>query len=130
MQTVSTRRLPLAISLLSWCVCLAAAPSYAQSTERTGEELYRSACVSCHGPDGKGQLRSVVGFDTELPDFTSCGFTTPEADGDWSAVIHKGGTIRALSRRMPSFVDALKDEEIDRIIDYIRGFCREPGWPR
>jgi hypothetical protein len=94
------------------------------------EQLYRSACVACHGPNGKGQPQSLVGFDTPLPDFTDCSFTTPEADLDWSSVVHKGGTIRALDRRMPSFIDALSEEEIDRVIGYIRGFCAEPGWPR
>ncbi len=96
----------------------------------SGEQLYRSACASCHGPDGKGQPKSVVGFDTPLPDFTDCGFTTPEADLDWSSVIHKGGRARALDRRMPAFIDALSEDEIDRIIGYVRGFCAEAGWPR
>jgi hypothetical protein len=31
---------------------------------------------------------------------------------------------------MPAFVDALSDDEIDRVIEYVRTFCREPGWPR
>lgn len=105
----------------------------AQTVDRSGmsgEDLYRAGCVSCHGPDGKGQPRSVVGFDTPLPDFTDCGFATPEADLDWSAVVHKGGTIRALDRRMPAFVDALTSDEINRTVDYLRGFCAETGWPR
>jgi hypothetical protein len=45
-------------------------------------------------------------------------------------VIHKGGRIRALDHRMPSFGDALTDDEIDRVIDHLRTFCQEPGWPR
>src|SRR5262245_64161205 len=82
---------------------------YAQASDRsgmTGAQLYDAACAACHAKDGKGQPRSVVGFDTPLPDFTNCSFTTPEADFDWSSVIHRGGRARALSRRMPSFVDA------------------------
>src|SRR5262249_28977231 len=105
----------------------------AQPVDRSGmsgQALYEAACVACHGKDGKGQPRSVVGFDTPLPDFTDCAFTTPEADRDWSSVVHLGGRARALSRRMPSFVDALSDGEIARVIDYVRGFCRDTRWPR
>ena len=72
----------------------------------------------------------MVGFDTPLPDFTDCEFTTPEPDPDWISVVHFGGDVRALDRRMPAFVDALSDDDIDRVIEYVRTFCREPGWPR
>jgi mono/diheme cytochrome c family protein len=107
-----------------------AAPAPIDRSNMTGEQLYRSACAACHAPDGRGQPQSVVGFDAPLPDFTSCSFTTPEADADWSSVVHRGGRIRALDHRMPSFIDALTDDEIDRVIGYVRGFCTQRGWPR
>ncbi len=96
----------------------------------TTGQLYQAACAACHGTDGKGQPRSIVGFDTPLPDFTDCAFTTPEADLDWTSVIHRGGGIRALHRRMPAFGDALSEQEIERLVGHLRGFCAEPAWPR
>ena len=69
----------------------------------TGEDVYRAACVSCHGADGTGAARTSVGFDTRLPDFTDCSFATKEPDGDWSATIHNGGPARGFSRIMPAF---------------------------
>jgi len=96
----------------------------------TGEQLYQTACAACHGRDGKGQPESVVGFDTPLPDFTDCAFTTPEADLDWSSVVHMGGRARALDRRMPAFGEALSGLEIDNVIHHLRSFCAEPSWPR
>ena len=123
----------VSILLVSVVWFLAGVGLHAQTVDHshmTGEQLFRVACVACHGADGKGQPAAVVGFNTPLPDFTDCRFTTPEADLDWSSVVHKGGRIRALDRRMPSFVDALSEEDIDRVIGYIRGFCTERGWPR
>jgi len=31
---------------------------------------------------------------------------------------------------MPAFGGVLADAEIDSLIDHLRGFCAEPGWPR
>jgi mono/diheme cytochrome c family protein len=99
--------------------------------EKTGEELYRAACAACHAADGRGQARSTVGFDTSLPDFTDCGFATPEADADWIAVVHQGGPVRAFDRLMPAFGEMLPVADIQRIIRYVRGFCSSAAvWPR
>jgi len=96
---------------------------------QTGADLYRYACAACHGDDGRGQPREMVGFDTPIPDFTDCQFVTSEADVDWNAVVHLGGPARALDRHMPAFGEALSAEQIRRVIDYVRGFCRSRAWP-
>jgi mono/diheme cytochrome c family protein len=99
---------------------------------RTGEQLYRSACMSCHGPDGRGQPKAVLGFDPPptFPDFTDCPVSSVEPDDMWVAVVHRGGRARGLSHIMPAFADALSDAEIDRLVQYLHGMCTEPGWPR
>jgi len=104
-------------------------PSPGLSDASTGEAIYRAACVTCHGPDGKGSPRSTVGFDTPLPDFTDCAFATAEAEVDWHAVVHEGGRIRGLNRRMPAFGDALTAAQIDAVVGYLRHFCGNGAWP-
>ena len=110
--------------------CVAQVGTPAPRSVRSGKELYDASCAACHARDGRGAPRSVVGFDTPLPDFTDCGFATPEADADWFAVTHQGGRVRAFDRRMPAFGEALTDDEISRTIDFVRGFCTDPAWPR
>src|SRR5205823_6047986 len=46
----------------------------------TGEHIYKSACVACHGPDGRGTPKTIAGFEPpdSFPDFTRCDQTTPE----------------------------------------------------
>lgn len=95
-----------------------------------GRERYESACAACHGSDGRGLPQTIVGFDTAIPDFTDCGFATPEPDLDWLAVMHDGGPARAFSRRMPAFGEVLTADELDGILGYVRGFCTERAWPR
>jgi hypothetical protein len=86
--------------------------------------------------DGKGSPPAVVGFDLPLPnghdfpDFTDCATNTVEPLGDWMAVAHRGGPVRALDRRMPAFGDALSEEQIERAVKYLWTFCDDSAWPR
>jgi len=96
---------------------------------RSGADIYRDGCLACHGPDGRGAERSQIGFEGELPDFTDCAFGTPEPDADWMAIVHKGGPVRAFSRRMPAFDGLLADEEIARVVAHLRTFCTAREWP-
>lgn len=114
----------IALSLLAGGVSLDAQEA------RSDEQLYRAACAACHAADGRGAPQAAVGFDIPLPDFTDCSFATREPDADWFAIAHHGGPVRAFDRMMPAFGEALTPDEIQRSIDYIRGFCPEPAWPR
>jgi len=98
----------------------------------TGEQIYKAACIACHGSDGTGAAQSLRAFEPPrtFPDFTQCDQTTPEPDTAWKAVIVHGGPTRGFSQIMPSFSDALTSEQIDKVIHYMRGFCKESGWPR
>ena len=102
----------------------------------TGQQIFEAACATCHGMDGKGSPAAVVGFDLPLPnghgfpDFTDCATNTVEPLGDWMAVAHRGGPVRALDRRMPAFGDALSDDQIERAVKYLWTFCDDPAWPR
>jgi mono/diheme cytochrome c family protein len=106
---------------------------HAQSVDRSaldGRRLYDAACSACHGRDGRGQPIAVRGFEVDLPDFTDCSLTTPEADLDWLSVVHQGGPARAFDRMMPAFGDELSEAQILLVIDHVRTFCSERGWPR
>ena len=110
-----------------------AAPKQSSKTLKlsTGKEIFQAACIGCHGPDGKGQPQTTSGFEppATFPDFTDCNATTRETDETWRSIIHLGGRARGFSEIMPSFTEALSGEQIDKVIGYLRGFCKEPSWP-
>jgi mono/diheme cytochrome c family protein len=125
-------------ALIALFVFVAASLSFGQAGKdssrqlESGEQIYKSACVACHGSDGTGTPKSISGFEPPrtFPDFTRCDQTTPEENSAWKAVIVHGGPTRGFSQIMPSFRDALTSEQIDSVIKYLRSFCRNSHWPR
>ena len=110
--------------IVAWvaALCILFAPAAGAQT-RSGAVLFAWGGAAGRGRDGRGQPRSRVGFETPLPDFTDCSFATPEADGDWTAIVQRGGPVRAFDRRMPAFGEVLSQAEIQRVLDHVRGFC-------
>ncbi|MCC7173885.1 MAG: cytochrome c [Bryobacterales bacterium] len=108
---------------------LSAAALTAQATN--GGQIFRANCAACHGADGRGAPDSARGFEPPptFPDFTDCVATAREPGRFWSAIVHNGGPARGFSEIMPSFREALSSEQIAQVLDYVRGFCREPAWP-
>src|SRR5690348_5787090 len=102
------------------------------SRAENGERIYRSACVACHGSDGRGMPRTQAGFapPRTFPDFTRCDQTTPEANIAWKDIIEHGGPSRGFSQIMPAFGEALSSAQIDDLISYLRTLCRNPHWAR
>jgi len=97
----------------------------------TGKEIYDAACIGCHGPGGRGQPQTTLGFEppSTFPDFSDCNGSTPERAFDWKATIHEGGRARGFSEIMPSFAEALTIEQIDMVAKYLRTLCADPSWP-
>ena len=129
--------LPLAaVAILSRPAVLAAqtagGPAPSKLTLDTGQQIYAAGCVSCHGPNGEGQSQNLAGFEppATFPDFSDCVTSTVEPDVQWRAIITHGGPARGFSRIMPSFKDLLSQEQIGKVIAYVRTMCTDDAWPR
>jgi mono/diheme cytochrome c family protein len=97
----------------------------------TGKEIFEAACIGCHGPGGKGQPQTTLGFEppATFPDFSDCNGSTREKTYDWRSVIHQGGPVRGFVEIMPSFGEALTLGQIDMVMQYLREQCSEKAWP-
>src|SRR5690348_6509947 len=80
-----------------------------------GERIYTSACVACHGADGRGTTQAIAGFERpeNFPDFTRCDQTTSELNSAYATVITYGRPYRGFSQIMPSFAKALTPKQVD-----------------
>ncbi len=117
-----------------WLALAVHAPAQSSGAKdlKTGKEIWNAGCAGCHGGDGRGARQSTIGFEKPdtYPDFTRCDQTTPEDHWEWKSVIRDGGPSRGFSPIMPSFRGALTSRQIDAVMEYMRGFCKETGWPR
>ena len=122
----------LLTTLATHQVALLASSANSRLRLGSGREIYMAACVSCHGPDGTGQSQNLAGFQrpSSFPDFTDCHGSSGEPDLQWRAVITNGGPARGFSQIMPAFKDALTQEQIGKVIEYLRSLCTQKAWPR
>jgi mono/diheme cytochrome c family protein len=121
---------PLALLTAALPALAQDASSLSDLSGADGRSIYVAACAACHGADGRGLDRALVGFDEPLPDFTDCSFASREPDADWVIVAHEGGPIRGFSEMMPAFGEALEEDDLQRAVEHVRGFCLDASWPR
>ena len=91
-------------------LCLAAGGLRAQDVA-SGEKVFKAKCISCHGPDGKGD--TTVGKATKARNLSSEEVKN-ESDATWTEIITKG------KNKMPSYDKKISDAEVKDVIAYVR----------
>ena len=99
--------LMLAIGFLLLC-----APAQAG----TGEDLFKSKCATCHGPDGTA--KTTMGTMLKIRDLASDD-VQKQTDADLDRTITKG------KNKMPAFDGKLKKEQIDQLVGFIRQLAKK-----
>jgi putative copper export protein/mono/diheme cytochrome c family protein len=80
-----------------------------------GEALFRTHCVGCHGPQGRGDGPAAAGLSPQPADLTAA-HVDDHTDGDifWWLTYGVAGTA------MPSFVQTLSESERWELIRFLR----------
>jgi mono/diheme cytochrome c family protein len=92
-------------SIIVVCLVLIAACADPPPPEASGEEIYRQLCANCHGNDLNGGVGPAVG----------AGSNSAAQDDDFLVL-----TVTRGRGPMPSFESTLSDEQIARVVDYLR----------
>jgi cytochrome c551 len=95
-----TAKIALAATLLAVVSCVGR-----PDNDATGEEIYLQLCANCHASDLSGGIGPALGPGSEA---------SSQPDEFLVAAIHDG------RGRMPSFRSSLDDEQLDRLIAYLR----------
>ena len=92
-------------SIIVLCLLLITACADPPPPEASGEEIYRQLCANCHGNDLNGGVGPAVG----------AGSNSAAQDDDFLVL-----TVTRGRGPMPSFESTLSDEQIARVVDYLR----------
>ena len=90
---------------------LLAAPAFADDAA----DVWRAKCRNCHGEDGKAQTK--VGKAQKIDDFSNAAWQAKHTDADIKEVIRDG----VPDTKMKPYKEKLSAEEIDALVQYIRG---------
>jgi mono/diheme cytochrome c family protein len=99
-----------------WLACAAASAAHAQDAK----QLYDKNCGSCHGPSGKGDGPAGKILKPPPADFASA--LKGKADAEIAKIIKEGGKAVGRSAMMPAFGAKLKDDQLQGIVEYVKGF--------
>ena len=86
-----------------------------------GRQRYEKQCAFCHGLDGKGQqAQTGIQFYPPVPSLVDK--ENEMSDGQIHSIISKGIRYTA----MPSFAKALREEEIWKVVLWVRRLPQQP----
>lgn len=83
-----------------------------------GKILFTSACVQCHGPEGKGDGPAAVSLDPKPRNLTDHARMLAMSDRYMYELISRGGVAVGKSAQMPPF--ALNPQDINNIIAFVK----------
>jgi mono/diheme cytochrome c family protein len=81
-----------------------------------GGIVFRTYCVLCHGPDGKGDGRAAKMYTPKPANLT----VSPFNDGYKEMIIRGGGVSVGRSAFMPPWGDELSNEQIHDLVAFLR----------
>ncbi len=85
------------------------------------KQLYEKACATCHGASGKGDGPTGQMLQPKPADFTTALKGKDEAY--LTKVVREGGASVGKSPMMPPYQGALSNEQIQGLIQYVKGFA-------
>lgn len=112
-------------SKINWATTPAAGPEVVTPTVAEqgdplarGKATYTTICLSCHGPEGKGDGPVAAALNPKPRDFTDKAYMAQLDDKYLFEVISKGGAAVGKSPLMPPA--ALGEQDIRNVIEYIK----------
>ncbi|MBV7256448.1 PQQ-dependent sugar dehydrogenase [Pacificimonas sp. WHA3] len=98
-----------------------AAPVTALTAEQTAS-LWGVNCARCHGAEGRGDGPDSEELGAYVPDFGDPNYHKWRSDEALKAVLVGGGLAVGQSPMMPPWEGVLSDQEMDALVQHVRGF--------
>jgi mono/diheme cytochrome c family protein len=112
------------IALFVFVPCMAAFLTFGSAAEKgdaaKGKESFQNTCVSCHGPEGKGDGVAAAALNPKPRNLTDAAFMSTQTDDRLYKVVNEGGASVGLSPMMAAWGGVLSKQDIWNVIAYIR----------
>lgn len=95
----------------------------AQDAVPPPKEMFSELCARCHGPQGFGDGPDGASLGTKPRNFHDCELMAKDSDGFVFREVKGGSAAIGRSNDMPSWGEALEDNQIKGLIAFVRGFC-------
>lgn len=89
------------------------------------EQMFQDTCARCHGPQGFGDGPDGATLATHPRNFHDCDIMAKDSDEKVFEEIKGGSASIGRSNDMPSWGEALSDDEIRSLLAYVRHFCKK-----
>jgi copper transport protein len=87
-----------------------------------GQQLYKRYCLTCHGPEGKGNGPASRILKPPPGDL---GVTLKDMkDKDITKIIREGGRAVGKSAAMPAFSSKLNEEQTKTLVEFVKKFVK------
>jgi len=109
------------ISLLTAAaaLCVLAVPAQAADVE-AGKAKFQQFCATCHGPAGHGDGPASAALNPKPRALDDAEWQASVDDDYIKKVIAEGGSAVGLSPMMTAWGHALKGEDLENVVAYIR----------
>ena len=89
-----------------------------------GKASFSQLCASCHGPAGKGDGPAAAALNPKPRDLSDKAYVAGLKDDYMKKLIKEGGQAAGKSPLMPPLGGALKDDDIENVISYVRSLAK------
>lgn len=91
----------------------------------SAEEMFQDTCARCHGPKGYGDGPDGTTLSTHPRNFHDCDIMAKDSDEKVFEEIKGGSASIGRSNDMPSWGEALTDDQIHSLLTFVRAFCKK-----
>lgn len=85
-----------------------------------GQDLFTTYCVTCHGPEGKGDGEGAVNLDPKPANLADGAMMGGMSDGYLFWRISKGGAFDPFNSAMPAWEQSFTEEQRWQLVSFVR----------
>jgi len=120
------RTIRILSTLVAGAIAIGATAATVRAVDlNAAKQMFGELCARCHGPQGFGDGPDGATLSTKPRNFHDCVIMAKDADDKVFKEIKGGSASIGRSNDMPSWGEALEDNDVRNLVAYVRTFCQQ-----